>query len=115
MDAPAFVKLIEDELSVRRIPKGEFYKKSGVSSATFSQWRKGTYSPSSENIRRIEEYLGIKFELGTKEKPATVAGDELSEKDVQLANWFRSLSAEKQRALLNLGDAPKELLDALEN
>ena len=88
----------------------------GFQRSVVTRWSKGTL-PRQATLQKIADYFGVSlFDLtGTKEKPATVAGDELSEKDVQLANWFRSLSAEKQRALLNLGDAPKELLDALEN
>lgn len=70
MDGPSFVQIVEQELKKQKKSKAEFYEGSGISSATFSQWRKGIYTPSSTNIKRIEKFLGIHFELSKKEKPA---------------------------------------------
>ena len=75
MDGLAFVQMVESELKRRGIPKEQFYKESGISSATMSQWRKRIYSPSSAAIRKIEEYLGIVFSIEHKDAPT------LTEKD----------------------------------
>lgn len=40
-----------------------------ISSATFSQWRKRIYSPSSAAIKKIEDYLGVVFTIEQKENP----------------------------------------------
>lgn len=100
MDAPAFVKLVEDELQRRGISKGKFYKESGISSATLSQWRCNIYSPSSENIRKIEDYLDIsfEFEIDAKEKSATITGDGKSE----ILSIFSELNPSRQSKLLEL-------------
>ena len=45
------------------------------------------------------------------EKKPTAQNGELTEKDVALIKWFRSLPEEKFRAILVSQDAPKELLD----
>lgn len=42
-----------------------------------------------------------------KERPAD--SEALTPKDKALLTWFHSLTQEKREALLNLGDAPKEL------
>ncbi len=63
MDNLAFVRRLEEELKMRRIPKEQFYRDSGISSATMSQWRKGIYAPSAAAVRKIEQYLGITFSL----------------------------------------------------
>lgn len=75
MDGLAFVQMVESELKRRGIPKEQFYKESGISSATMSQWRKRIYSPSSAAIKKIEEYLGIVFSIEHKDAPT------LTEKD----------------------------------
>lgn len=75
MDGLAFVQMVESELKRRGIPKERFYKESGISSATMSQWRKRIYSPSSAAIKKIEEYLGIIFSIEHKDAPT------LTEKD----------------------------------
>lgn len=46
---------------------------------------------------------------GEKENSATDKGSGITEKDIRIAKWFRSLPPEKQQALLALGDAPKDL------
>lgn len=76
MDGLAFVQMVEIELKKRHISKEQFYRESGISSATMSQWRKRIYSPSSAAIKKIEEYLGIEFSLEQKEKPALTTKDE---------------------------------------
>lgn len=48
--------------------------------------------------------------VAQKEKPPAQGG-ELSESDVRLIKWFRSLPPEKQKAILISQDAPKDLLD----
>ena len=75
LDGLAFVQMVESELKRRGIPKEQFYRESGVSSATMSQWRKRIYSPSSAAIKKIEEYLGIVFSIEPKDAPT------LTEKD----------------------------------
>ena len=79
MDGLAFVQMGEIELKKRHISKEQFYRESGISSATMSQWRKRIYSPSSAAIKKIEEYLGIEFSLEQKEKPLVNGDEELTE------------------------------------
>ena len=117
MDSKKIVKSIETELVRRGISKGQFYKESGISSATFSQWKTGVYYPSVAALKKVEKYLGMRFETIADvtaedeiEKPATGKGDGLSKADVQLISWFRSLPQEKQKAILTSLDAPEGLV-----
>lgn len=82
MDGLAFVQMVEIELKKRGIPKEQFYRESGISSATMSQWRKRIYSPSSAAIKKIEDYLGIVFTIEQKEKAPTAAGERSGSHDV---------------------------------
>ena len=61
MDGKTVVRIVETILADRRISRGEFYKRSGVSSATFSQWRNGVYDPTPEKLEQIEKCLNISF------------------------------------------------------
>ena len=81
MSGLEFVRIIEDELSKRGISKAKFYKECGISSATFSQWRKGVYSPSSIAIKKIEKYLGITFKV----KSANETAHQFSDTDLMYA------------------------------
>ena len=59
MDGKTVVRIVEIILAERGISMGEFYKRSGISSATFSQWRTGKYSPTQDKIDQIEKSLGV--------------------------------------------------------
>ena len=77
MEGSAFVKIVEAELKRRGIKKAAFYEATGISSATFSQWRNDIYSPSSYNIKQVGAFLDISFELvQKKEKPTLQAEGE---------------------------------------
>ena len=86
MDGLAFVQMVVIELKKRGIPKEQFYKESGISSATMSQWRKRIYSPSSAAIKKIEEYLGLVFSIEQKEKaPADTGKRSISDDEIKFA------------------------------
>ena len=101
MDGLAFVQMIEVELKKRNIPKEQFYKESGISSATMSQWRKRIYSPSSAAIAKIENYLGITFTIEQKEIAPTGSGerDILDEVDLAFYGNYKELSEANKETL----------------
>lgn len=83
--------------------------------------KNGKTTLSTEQLKQVSEIIGVSVDylLGQtdnprpaeqKEKPPAQGG-ELSEKDVRLIEWFRSLPPEKQKAILISQDAPKELID----
>lgn len=80
MDGSMFVLLVEAELQKLGVAKSTFYKDTGISSATFSQWRNNIYSPSSAAIRKVEEYLGVSFTLTSGHKKETPAETNLGER-----------------------------------
>ena len=105
MDGLAFVQMIEVELKKRNIPKEQFYKESGISSATMSQWRKRIYSPSSAAIAKIENYLGIAFTIEQKEKAPTASGerkDVLDEVDVAFYGEYKELDEDQKATIRDM-------------
>ena len=81
MSGKDVVKIIESELFIKDISKGEFYAACGLNSATISNWRNGVYTPSPAKLHVIEEYLGIKFEdeIGKKEPSVQTLDSETAE------------------------------------
>lgn len=61
MDGKTIARIVDSVLASRGISKTEFYEKSGVSSATMSQWRTGKYDPTPDKLAQIEKCLGISF------------------------------------------------------
>lgn len=73
MDTLAIIKLIELRLVEIGMDKKEFYEKSGVSSASYSQWKTGKYNPSKKAITKIAKCLGLSVDQlampGSPENP----------------------------------------------
>lgn len=65
--------------------KGDFTKESGVSSATLSQWRNGTYYPSKSKLDSAAKCLGVSADYlefglnGIKENPI----DHIADGDIE--------------------------------
>lgn len=59
MDTLAIIKRIEMRLSQIGMSKAEFYSRSGISSASFSQWRTGTYKPSRKKLVKAADVLSV--------------------------------------------------------
>lgn len=57
-------------------------------------------------LNTTPEYL--KGETDIKEKPAGKSTDGLTDYEVRMLAWFRSLPPEKRKAILEIGDGPKE-------
>lgn len=93
MDGFEFVQIIEAELKARKISKQKFYSESGISSATMSQWRNRIYSPSPDNIKKIENFFGITFIIAQKNKPTADYSDGQASEFMEL---FSRLSPEDQ-------------------
>ena len=107
MDGLSFVQKIEQELVKRQIPKEQFYRESGISSATMSQWRKRVYSPSSAAIKKIEDYFNITFSLEQKNN----SPDELvlTEGEKKLIMLLRQFPADRRAFAVNM------VISALDN
>lgn len=91
----------------------------GVSNSVYSQWNTKSTKPSKKNLIKVAKLFGVDVaelmpDVGQKENPATESS-EVSERDIRLLNWFRSLPAEKQKAILISQDAPKDVLSDLDH
>lgn len=63
MTSKEIVDAVERELLRNGMTKTEFFKKCGITGATFSNWRRGINFPSKENLERIQEITGLSFGL----------------------------------------------------
>lgn len=100
-------------LKERGMTGAELSRQIGVSTAVYSQWNKKKTKPSNKNVAKVAEVLGVPVSELTgeeqKEKPPDTG--ELSEADMRVLKWFRSLPPEKQKAILIAQDGP---VDAVE-
>lgn len=92
----------------------------GLSTSKGTAWRNGSI-PNGDILLKLANYFHVSTDYllgntddprpaGQKEQPP-VDGGELSEKDIRLIQWFRSLPPEKQKAILISQDGPVDLAD----
>lgn len=85
MDNLAIIKRIEIRLSEINMSKAEFYKLSGISSASLSQWRTGIYNPTRKKLESAAECLGLSYEYltyGSEEAEKAPALTNKDERDI---------------------------------
>ena len=87
MDVSTILKRIELRRIELGMSKTEFYEKSGISSATYSQWNTNTFQPSRRKLMAAasalkmtyEELVGEKTTIEQKEIPPTEKVDGMEE------------------------------------
>lgn len=110
-------KRIKLYIGKSKMRMNEFYKKSGITSALFSQYKTGKTATSYSSVGKMADAVGISIGelldgITAEISDATAIdnpGSSISEKDIRLVRWFRSLSQEKQKAILTSQDAPKDV------
>lgn len=83
-----------------------------ISPSVLTDLKKGRKkSLSADYAERIATYFGVSvsYLLGN-EKTAPEKSEAVSESDMKLIEWFRSLPPEKQRAILTAQDAPEGIV-----
>ena len=94
----AALNRIELLISEKEMTKSDFYKKSRISSALFSQWNTQLYKPTEKSLKKAADALGVTVQYlltgeEQQKKPTTVLGDGLKAEFVEL---FSRLSPEEQ-------------------
>ena len=95
MDTLAIIKRIELKLTELGMSKAEFYEKSGISSASYSQWNTGKYNQSNSKLRQAADVLGLDFDylcfgsVQTENAPGLTEKDRrnISNDDLKFALW----------------------------
>lgn len=107
MDTLAIIKRIEVRLSEIGMSKAQFYKQSGISSASYSQWKTGLYNPSEAKLRSAAECLGISYDFlrnGEKNMP-TEHGElliDLSDVAIAFYGEFSELSDDDKETVMDM-------------
>lgn len=109
MDTLAIIKRIELRLAELGMSKAEFYEKSGISSASYSQWNTGKYNPSRAKLQQAASVLGLDldylgFGFAQVEKTPTVSGerDILDEVDIGFYQGFKELTEDQKETVRDM-------------
>ncbi len=92
MDTLAIIKRIEMRLTELGMSKADFYKISGISSASYSQWNTGMYKPSQKKLMSAAQCLGVSYDYlcngvqeETEKAPAVSGKRSVSDDDIKFA------------------------------
>jgi transcriptional regulator with XRE-family HTH domain len=105
-------KRIEDLCASRGISITKMCAESGASRGALGDLAGGkTQTLSIKTLEKIARYFSVSVDyLLGKEKTAPEKSEAVSESDMKLIEWFRSLPPEKQRAILTAQDAPEGIV-----
>nr|DAU71605.1 MAG TPA: Repressor protein CI [Caudoviricetes sp.] len=105
------------------LTQAELAKISGVTDKSVSAWENGTRDPKIGPMQKLCDYFGIDVHqfideksdvyhaVPLQEKQPAQGLNGLTERDIRIAKWFNSLPLETQKAILTLGDGPKDLAE----
>lgn len=91
MDTLAIVNRIEECLESSGMRKSTFYRLSGISSASLSQWRTGLYAPSEKKLEDAARCLGVSYEY-------LVRGDSAHTDSISLSPMAQKIAAAYDQA-----------------
>lgn len=91
----------EELLQERGITAYRVAKDTGITTATFTSWKQGKYTPKQDKLQKVADYFGVTLEflLGKSEEPneeARIQANDLNEKE-QL-----DIAEELERLMSNL-------------
>lgn len=110
IDVPGMLSRIELRMAELNMSKQSFYEKSGISSASFSQWNTGAYKPSVKKIKSAAKALGTSVEyLLTGAGP----GDIKKERPAENGEALKESLPEDIRQLLSICQENPALASAL--
>lgn len=110
IDVPGMLSRIELRMAELNMSKQSFYEKSGISSASFSQWNTGAYKPSVKKIKSAAKALDTSVEyLLTGAGP----GDIKKERPAENGEALKESLPEDIRQLLSICQENPALASAL--
>ena len=104
------IKRIETILAEKGMSKEEFYSKSKVSSASFSQWNTGLHKPTPKKLFAIAECLGVSVAFLTGEEERTpIVADSFMPNNLRMFDGYEPKnkkspvpnSTEQEKAIIN--------------
>ena len=54
--------IFENLCAAKNVRPADVTRATGITSATFSEWKKGTYTPKQDKLQKIADYFGVSLE-----------------------------------------------------
>ena len=87
-------KIFEQLLQLKGVTAYQVSKETGISQATLSSWKKGTYTPKQDKLQKIADYFGVSIDYLLGNDPST------TKEDVELQNYLEELRTRPELKML---------------
>lgn len=78
-----FRKLLEEKgVTVYRVAK-----ETGISSATFTEWKNGSYTPKQDKLQKIADYFGVTLDYLVGNETETKNSESDTERKIRILTW----------------------------
>ena len=96
-----YYEIFEDLCKKNNTNASQVSRATGISTATFTSWKKGSYTPKTDKLQKIADHFNVTLQYLTgTEEPSPTAIDE-DNKPYFLDSAFLSLAQEAQDSGLN--------------
>ena len=87
---------------MRAVNDSTVARETGIGRSTFSEWKKGTYTPKLEKLQKIANYFNVPVSAFTEDdKPASIA---LRSDETALLSSYNSLNNTGKEKVVNYAD-----------
>lgn len=87
-------EIFEQLLQSKGVTAYQVSKETGISQATISSWKKGTYTPKQDKLQKIANYFGVSVEYLMGKDTETTA------EDIELQNYLEELRTRPEMKML---------------
>lgn len=116
-----FAKRLKELMALRGMTRSALASLCGIDKSNITRYLKGDYKAKQDVVYQMAERLRVDpawlmgYNVPMSDKMylpdfEVKSSKELTEVDLRLLKWFRSLPPEKQRAILIAQDAPEDLI-----
>lgn len=102
-------KIFSDLLIQNGVTPYKVSKETGIPTSTFTEWKKGTYTPKVDKLQKIADYFNVSLEYlttgETSEQKETPLAKARSEEHEHVIKMLEAASPEVQRFVLDALEA----------
>lgn len=91
-------------LNQNNVKVSDVSKATGISTSTFTDWKKGRYAPKADKLKAIAEYFGVSLDYFVADDDSASLSFLLSDNEQFLILDFRKLNEEGQEKALTYID-----------
>ena len=105
-------EIFEKLLKEKNVKVADITRATGIASSTFTDWKKGRYTPKQDKLQKIADYFGVTIDylMNGEEKEWTPALTEKDEKDLdkKVENLLNAVDSDAGKLAAKAKYTPKK-------